>query len=71
MGPFPIASTTGEKHRSESKIVICFVDLKKTFDNVSRGALRIVLGKLGCTEKLVRVFKTSACRNAVLRRCEY
>lgn len=36
---------------------ICFVDLEKAFDSVPREALWIVLQKLGCTEKFVRLLR--------------
>ncbi|CAH2104692.1 unnamed protein product [Euphydryas editha] len=36
-------------------LYLCFVDLEKAFDSMPREALWIVLSKIGCTEKFVRL----------------
>lgn len=47
-----------EKSREQDRqLYLCFVDLEKAFDSVHREALWVVLGKLGCTEKFVRLLR--------------
>ncbi|CAG9116303.1 unnamed protein product [Plutella xylostella] len=47
-----------EKSREQGRqLYLCFVDLEKAFDSVPREALWIVLEKLGCTEKFVRLLR--------------
>lgn len=47
-----------EKSREQGRqLYLCFVDLEKAFDSVPREALWMVLGKLGCTEKFVRLLR--------------
>jgi hypothetical protein len=47
-----------EKSREQGRqLYLCFVDLEKAFDSVPREALWVVLGKLGCTEKFVRLLR--------------
>ncbi|XP_048485578.1 uncharacterized protein LOC105392632 [Plutella xylostella] len=47
-----------EKSREQGRqLYLCFVDLEKAFDSVPREALWIVLKKLGCTEKFVRLLR--------------
>ena len=47
-----------EKSREQGcQLYLCFVDLEKAFDSVPREALWLVLGKLGCTEKFVRLLR--------------
>ncbi|XP_045446396.1 uncharacterized protein LOC123654541 [Melitaea cinxia] len=47
-----------EKSREQGRnLYLCFVDLEKAFDSVPREALWIVLAKIGCTEKFVRLLR--------------
>lgn len=47
-----------EKSREQGRqLYLCFVDLEKAFDSVPREALWMVLKKLGCTEKFVRLLR--------------
>lgn len=47
-----------EKSREQGRqLYLCFVDLEKAFDSVPREALWVVLGRLGCTEKFVRLLR--------------
>ncbi|CAK1597804.1 unnamed protein product [Parnassius mnemosyne] len=47
-----------EKSREQGRnMYLCFVDLEKAFDSVPREALWIVLRKIGCTEKFVRLLR--------------
>lgn len=47
-----------EKSREQGqKMFLCFVDLEKAFDSVPRDALWIVLSKLGCPDKFVRLLR--------------
>lgn len=47
-----------EKCREQSQpLFLCFIDLEKAFDRVPREALWLVLQKLGCTEKFVRMLR--------------
>lgn len=47
-----------EKSREHGRqVYLCFVDLEKAFDSVPREALWMVLGKLGCPEKFVRLLR--------------
>lgn len=42
------------KNRTETRVAfiyLCFVDIEKVFNSVSRKALWVVLEKIGCTEK--------------------
>lgn len=47
-----------EKSREQNRpLYLCFVDLEKAFDSVPREALWLMLVKLGCTEKFVRILR--------------
>lgn len=47
-----------EKSREQGRhLYLCFVDLEKAFDSVPREALWLVLTKIGCTEKFVRLLR--------------
>lgn len=47
-----------EKSREQGRnMYLCFVDLEKAFDSIPREALWLVLQKLGCTEKFVRLLR--------------
>ncbi|KPJ16147.1 Adrenodoxin-like protein, mitochondrial [Papilio machaon] len=47
-----------EKSREQGRpLYLCFVDLEKAFDSVPREALWLVLHKIGCTEKFVRLIR--------------
>lgn len=47
-----------EKSREQGQpLYLCFVDLEKAFDSVPREALWVVLTKLGCTDKFVRMIR--------------
>ncbi|KAJ2950085.1 hypothetical protein O0L34_g11426 [Tuta absoluta] len=47
-----------EKSREQGRqLYLCFVDLEKAFDSVPREALWMVLEKLGCTDKFVRLLR--------------
>lgn len=47
-----------EKSREQGQpLYLCFVDLEKAFDSVPREALWLVLAKLGCTDKFVRIVR--------------
>ena len=47
-----------EKSREQGQpLYACFVDLEKAFDSVPREALWVVLAKLGCTDKFVRMIR--------------
>ncbi|CAH2242221.1 jg25154 [Pararge aegeria aegeria] len=47
-----------EKSREQGQqLFLCFVDLEKAFDSVPREALWVVLAKIGCTEKFVRLIR--------------
>ncbi|KAG7298212.1 hypothetical protein JYU34_019023 [Plutella xylostella] len=47
-----------EKSREQCQpLFLCFVDLEKAFDCVPREALWMLLGKLGCPDKFVRILR--------------
>lgn len=47
-----------EKSREQGQpLFLCFVDLEKAFDSVPRKALWVVLAKLGCTDKFIRMMR--------------
>ena len=47
-----------EKSREQRRhLYLCFVDLEKAFDSVPREALWVIMEKLGCTSKFVRLVR--------------